>query len=77
MSTRTTRGWRVLLGLALVAALTAPAAARETGSGDQEGPAIGSVPPDFTLQATDGSEVSLAGLRGREPVVLVFFRGTW
>lgn len=28
--------------------------------------------PDFTLKADDGSDVSLAGLRGR-PVILFFY----
>jgi peroxiredoxin len=35
---------------------------------------VGSPAPDFTLAATDGSDVTLSELRGR-PVVLVFLRG--
>ncbi len=34
----------------------------------------GSEAPDFTLQAIDGSQVSLSSYRGK-PVVLVFLRG--
>ncbi len=77
MSARTTRGFGVILALALVAALAAPGAARAADEGGKRGPALGSVPPDFTLRSADGSEVSLAAFRGRQPVVLVFFRGTW
>lgn len=34
----------------------------------------GSPAPDFRLTASDGTEVTLSGLRG-QPVVLVFLRG--
>jgi hypothetical protein len=33
--------------------------------------------PDFTLKSADGSEVSLAGLLSKGPVVLAFYRGHW
>ncbi|MDH5234493.1 MAG: redoxin domain-containing protein [Gemmatimonadota bacterium] len=36
-------------------------------------PAIGSAAPDFTLDATSGSKVSLAEFRGRRDVLLAFF----
>jgi peroxiredoxin len=41
---------------------------------DSETVPLGQPAPDFTLTAIDGSEVSLAALRGK-PVVLVFLRG--
>jgi peroxiredoxin len=41
---------------------------------DSETVPVGSEAPDFTLEAIDGSTVSLSGLRGK-PVVLVFLRG--
>ena len=41
---------------------------------DSDTVTVGEPAPDFTLTATDGSEVSLSGYRGR-PVVLVFLRG--
>ena len=36
--------------------------------------AVGSEAPDFTLEAIDGSQVSLSSYKGK-PVVLVFLRG--
>ena len=41
---------------------------------DSDTVAVGSEAPDFTLEAIDGSAVSLSSYRGR-PVVLVFLRG--
>ena len=38
---------------------------------------IGSVAPDFALIAADGTPFQLSAWRGRAPVVMVFFRGTW
>ncbi len=80
MSAKTTRGCGAVVALALVAALAAPAA-RAAGEGtheaSEEGPAVGSVAPDFTLHGAGGEEVHLASFRGERPVVLIFFRGTW
>jgi len=41
---------------------------------DSDTVAVGSEAPDFTLEAIDGSQVSLSSYRGK-PVVLVFLRG--
>ena len=38
---------------------------------------VGSVAPDFILEAAAGGEVSLADYRGERCVVLVFLRGFW
>ncbi len=38
---------------------------------------VGERPPDFTLPDAAGRPVSLAGYRGKKPVVLVFYRGYW
>lgn len=43
---------------------------------DSDTVAVGSEAPDFTLEAIDGSQVSLSSYRGK-PVVLVFLRGFW
>jgi hypothetical protein len=38
---------------------------------------VGRPAPDFTLPDSAGRPVSLADYRGRQPVVLVFYRGYW
>ena len=38
---------------------------------------LGEPPPDFTLPDASGRPVSLADYRGKQPVVLVFYRGYW
>ena len=38
---------------------------------------IGSVAPDFTLEAKAGGTVTLSQFRGKKDVVLVFYRGHW
>jgi hypothetical protein len=39
--------------------------------------AVDSEAPDFTLEALDGSRITLSQFRGRQNVVLVFYRGHW
>lgn len=39
--------------------------------------AVGTVAPDFTLEAKDGGTVTLSQFRGKKIVVLVFYRGHW
>ena len=39
--------------------------------------AVDTVAPDFTLEALDGSRVTLSQFRGKQNVVLVFYRGHW
>ncbi len=41
---------------------------------DSDTVAVGSEAPDFTLEAINGSQISLSSYRGK-PVVLVFLRG--
>jgi hypothetical protein len=38
---------------------------------------VGQPAPDFTLPDATGQPVHLAEFRGRQPVVLVFYRGYW
>ena len=33
--------------------------------------------PDFTLADASGAPVTLSSFRGRQPVVIVFYRGAW
>lgn len=39
--------------------------------------AVGTMAPDFRLEAKDGGTVTLSQFRGKKTVVLVFYRGHW
>lgn len=39
--------------------------------------AVGTMAPDFTLEAKDSGTVTLSQFRGKKIVVLVFYRGHW
>lgn len=39
--------------------------------------AVGDKAPDFSLPDSEGKKFALSSLRGKEKVVLVFFRGVW
>lgn len=39
--------------------------------------AVGSQAPDFTLESLSGPPVTLTQYRGKQNVVLVFYRGHW
>lgn len=39
--------------------------------------AVGDAAPDFTLEDQNGKKITLSGARGKNPVVLVFYRGYW
>ena len=38
---------------------------------------VGETAPDFTLENFDGTRISLSDFRGKENVILVFYRGHW
>jgi len=38
---------------------------------------VGETAPDFTLEDQNGRKVTLSESRGKNPVVLVFYRGYW
>jgi len=38
---------------------------------------VGDTAPDIALRGPDGTLHRLSDLRGKQPVVLVFFRGVW
>ena len=38
---------------------------------------VGDAAPDFTLEDQDGKPVTLSAYRGKQTVVLVFYRGYW
>lgn len=43
---------------------------------DVAGPGVGDRAPAFNLPTSDGSTLSLDGLRGQK-ILLVFYRGAW
>ncbi len=44
---------------------------------DLERVKIGNQAPDFTLEAENGTPISLSQFRNKQPVILVFYRGHW
>jgi peroxiredoxin len=38
---------------------------------------VGDAAPDFTLEDQNGKKITLSDARGKNPVVLVFYRGYW
>lgn len=56
-----------ILGLLMLVAIFSSAQAAETG------PGVGNLAPDFTLKDLEGDKVSLAQLRKKGPVLVVFF----
>lgn len=69
--------WAVLLGLLLVACgqdeKSEPAPqSTPTQNASAASLQVGDLAPDFSLPASDGSTVSLADYRGRQPVLLFF-----
>ena len=68
-------------GLALAPALGAQTLGPKDGAGlaptDTGRVTLGQLAPDFTLEAYDGSKLSLADYRGKRHVILVFYRGHW
>ena len=44
---------------------------------DLERVAVGMMAPDFSLQTIDGDTLTLSSFRGKQNVLLVFYRGHW
>lgn len=44
---------------------------------DLERVSVGDLAPDFSLESYDGRIVTLSSFRGRQNVLLVFYRGHW
>jgi len=69
----------VMSGPAILTA--APALGPIDGDGlaptDLERVKVGDVAPDFTLEAEDGTPITLSRVREKKAVVLVFYRGRW
>lgn len=68
----------VLLQLTLLISIILCANSNSPTYGQRNGPiSVGEVAPDFTLEDQDGHRVTLSDVRGKSPVVLVFYRGYW
>ena len=75
----------LLFMLALLLAFNQAAVSSQTGPKDEvkqsatdlDRVKVGQPAPDFTLEDSDGKNVSLADYRGKKNVVLVFYRGHW
>ena len=75
----------LLLGFALLLVFNQDAASAQTGPKDElKQPAtdldrvkVGQPAPDFTLEDSDGKNITLSDYRGKKNVVLVFYRGHW
>jgi cytochrome oxidase Cu insertion factor (SCO1/SenC/PrrC family) len=73
--------------LLMLAALGSPLAGQTVALGPKDGAGLaptdtgrvtlGSLAPDFTLEALSGPPVTLSQFRGRQNVILVFYRGHW
>jgi len=62
----------VLLSVAMAAGLQSPTASLRNSP-----IAVGDTAPDFTLEDQNKNKVPLSEVRGKSPVVLVFYRGYW
>jgi cytochrome oxidase Cu insertion factor (SCO1/SenC/PrrC family) len=62
---------------AAVSAQTAPKDEVKQSAMDVDRIKVGQPAPDFTLEDSNGKNVSLADYRGKKNVVLVFYRGHW
>jgi cytochrome oxidase Cu insertion factor (SCO1/SenC/PrrC family) len=75
----------LLLIFALIFLLNQPAVSAQSGpkNGAKEAATdldrikVGQPAPDFTLEDSDGKNVTLVDYRGKKNVVLVFYRGHW
>ena len=67
----------MLIRSAFALLLAAFALAIPAAHGQQKPVAVGQQAPDFTLTDQNGRSRSLAAERGKQPVVLVFYRGYW
>jgi cytochrome oxidase Cu insertion factor (SCO1/SenC/PrrC family) len=82
MRTSTALGIAVLLvASAEVSWAQRPALGPKDGAGlpptDLERVRVGELAPDFTLEAFEGSPITLSDFRSKKNVVLVFYRGHW
>jgi hypothetical protein len=54
-----------------------PVDGHDLPASDLERVAVGDVAPDFSLRTLEGDTLTLSDFRGRQNVLLVFYRGHW
>ena len=73
--------WALSSLLLLLASVSYAQLGPKDGTGlspaDLERVKVGQPAPDFTLENIDGRRIPLADFRGKQNVVLVFYRGQW
>ena len=60
-----------------IAATLGPADGDGFAPTDLERVKVNSPAPDFTLEAENGTPITLSQFRDKQPVILVFYRGHW
>ncbi len=71
---------RILIGLLILvfANTSAPFSRALSTTQERQSPVVtGTEAPDFTLKDQHGRQIKLSESRGKNPVVLVFYRGYW
>jgi len=78
---------QLVFALVLLGSTAVAADARQRALGPRDGldlpavdtgrVAVGDMAPDFALRERDGSVIALSDYRGRQNVILVFYRGYW
>lgn len=67
----------LLLALPAIGAQLGPKDGAELPATDLDRVRVGTIAPDFALESSDGTTISLSDSQGRHHVVLVFYRGRW
>lgn len=70
-------GTLIVLALRAAPPPLGPADGHDLHGEDLDRVQVGDFAPDFTLRSYEGNFVTLSSFRGRQNVVLVFYRGHW
>lgn len=67
----------VIAATSILAEVPNPRRESPPGGIEDRAVAVGTIAPDFTLEAAQGEDWVLSAALARGPVVLVFYRGDW
>jgi len=67
----------VLLSLWTLHAQLGPKDGANLSATDLKRVKVGDSAPDFALENVDGKKISLSDFRGKQSIILVFYRGRW